>query len=178
MKKLFAAVLALLLVTGCGAKEEEDHTAQIAPDPQPVAEDTENNAQNQENSTPVEIPVEITSVPEDAPYEVELLEGLAGDAVGYSLEIPTFSKYNGNEVIHKFYVDMVDNLETYTQGTVHDTCLERHCMANVFGRVDGAWEEDGLLTVEYSYEVQFTDQEEPDVNTRTDVFDVETGEKQ
>lgn len=178
MKKLVAAVLALLLATGCGAREEEQHTTQITPDVQPVVEETGQETGQQENSTPVEIPVEITKLPGEVAYEIELLEGLVGDAVGYSLEIPTFSDVNGNEVIHKFYVDMVNDLVSYTQGTVHDTCLDRHCMANVYGRVGNAWEEDGLLTVEYSYEVQYSDQEEPNTNTRTDVFDVETGEKQ
>lgn len=177
MKKVIFAILALLLVSGCGTREEPN-TIQIQPDPQPVVEEPVEETENSEDSTTVEITVEITSLPEEVPFELILLDGLVGDAVGYSLEIPTFSDVEAGEVIHNFYVEMVEDLKSYTEDTVHAACLERHCMANVFGRVVSATMDEGLLSVEYSYEVSYSDADEPTVSTRTDVFDMTTGEKQ
>lgn len=177
MKNVIFAILALLLVSGCGANEKPVET-QIQPDPQTVVEEPVEEVENSEDFTTVEIPVEIVDLPETASYLVELSEGLVGDAVGYSLEIPTFLDVEGSEVIHNFYVEMVEDLVDYTENTVHGACLERHCMANVYGTVGSATVEEGLLSVEYSYEVQYSDADEPTISTRTDVFDMTTGEKQ
>lgn len=178
MKRMLAALLALLLISGCGARDSQENFTQIEPDPQPAVEEPVEEETKSNENTAVEIPVEIVNIPETEPFELEVFDGLVGDAVGYSMEIPTFTEVSAAEVIHSYYVEMVDGLVDYTEETIHEACLERHCMANVYGRVTEAVREGELLSVTYSYEVSYSDTDEPSVSTRTDVFDVTSGEIQ
>ena len=180
MKKMIAALLVVLCLAGCSAKEEQPATQQI---------DTDIPVQTQTEEKPtdtVEIPVDIVdknaSEPETvAPAEAlehtsEHLEGLVGDAIGYSLEYPVFADFAAAETVNNFYVDLVTKLESYTQQTVNQQCLERNCVADVYGEVTSARMENGELAVDYEYRVEYSDTEEPVINERTDIWNVQTGE--
>ena len=116
-----------------------------------------------EESAPVEVPV-------------ELREGLVGDAVGYTLQIPVFADYAAAETMNAFYLELVDGMESYVRKYVNEACLQRNCIASVYGEVTGAVLTGSLLEVDYECRVEFSDTEEPTVNSRSDVWNVDTGE--
>lgn len=173
MKKILAALAAMLLLAGCGAQEQPP-----AAEPQPQQTQLQPVQEEQPPAVtelPMEPAPEETAEPEAeaAEYTVSSLEGLAGDAVGYVLQVPSF----GQSEIDRFYQELAVQMEDHAQGTVHDNCLERHCMANVYGEVTTAVREDDVLTVGYEYRVEYSDAEEPEVSQRTDSFRLDTGEK-
>lgn len=175
MKKILAALAAMLLLAGCGAQEQPP-----AAEPQPQQTQLQ-PVQEEQTPAVTELPMEPapeeTAEPEPeaeaADYTSSSLEGLAGDAVGYVLQVPSF----GQSEIDRFYQELAVQMEDHAQGTVHDNCLERHCMANVYGKVTTAVREDDVLTVGYEYRVEYSDAEEPEVSQRTDSFRLDTGEK-
>lgn len=175
MKKLLAALAAILVLSACSAKEPAPAPAPAEPEVSaPVAEAAPEEKPVTElpiETAPQEQPAEDPAEPVE--YSVMLVDGLSGDAVGYSLECPEFGKTE----IDNFYTELAQQMEGHASGTVHDNCLERHCLANVYGSVTEATQKDGILTVTYTYTVEYSDTEEPAVNTRTDRFNLETGER-
>ena len=102
-------------------------------------------------------------------------DGLVEDAVGYSFDLPVFSGLDCAETINRFYEELLPELTLYAQETVYNTAMEQHTVASVFGSytVDGQTE--GQLVVSYQVSAQYGE-EEPVISSRTDYFDLESGE--
>lgn len=185
MKKLIAAVLAILCLAGCAAKKE------YTPDAMPAApvETPVETPMKEETPAPpaTEVPVEIITpeapkqeqAEQEPVQQVEFtdqpVEGLVGDAVGYILSVPVFSGYPAAGTINGFYTAMVADLEKYTEEKVHTQCLEKSCVANVYGEVTQAVVQNGELSVTYEYRIEFSNENDPTVNVRTDCFNTQTG---
>lgn len=170
MKKTIAALLAVLILTGCSAREPAPVAAEPEPEPAPAA-------QTETVETPpqtVELPVE-AATPASADYETKLLEGLVGDAVGYSLAYPVFSGFDAAETVNGFYTSLVSQLEGYVQTTVNEQCLERNCVASAYGEILSV-QVDEELEVHYRLRVEYSDVDKEQCNERTDYFDLKTGE--
>ena len=185
MKKLIAAVLAILCLAGCAAKKEYTPDAMpAAPVEQPVQTPVKEETPPPAAEVPVEINTPEAPKQEQAEQEpvqqVEFtdqpVEGLVGDAVGYILSVPVFSGYPAAGTINGFYTAMVADLEKYTEEKVHTQCLEKSCVANVYGEVTAVDLLNGELTVIYEYRVEYSNAEEPSINIRIDHFNVQTGE--
>ena len=192
MKKLLAAIFAIFCLAGCSAKPNDSSTTEILEQPA-VEEPAKQEPAQQVEEVPMQAPPAETAVEEpaaelteDAPEEtndtytmaVELVEGLVDDAIGFSLSCPNFKGFPAAEPVNEFYEELVAHLETHTRETIHSQCLERHCMANVYGTVlSTALTSDFLeIQVEYEYRVEYSDSDEPVINTRTDYFNIQTGE--
>lgn len=180
MKRMIAALAAVLCLAGCAAKEKQTEVVGVT-----VV--TEQTAEAEPVPKVEEVPVEQVPAEEEEPealpedkYQyavgISTLEGLVGDAVGYVLEYPVVSGLPAEETINEFYTKLLSQLENYAQQTVNEQCLERFCVADVSGIVGQAVLEGELLTIDYTYEVKYSDAEEPEVFTRTDTFQVQTGE--
>lgn len=181
MKKWMLIVLALLLLTGCGAKETNTQ--------EPVEEIPEQETQTpetpKETKEPeaVEIPVTIngsdksyTEMNLDVEYETQSAEGLVEDTVGYVLEYPVFSGIDGAETINLYYQELVDYLTDYATSTVYSEATERHTVADVTGGFEIAAADEGLqLGVTYTVTVKFADSDQEESFDRTDVFQPDTG---
>jgi len=187
MKRLFAAVLAILCLAGCSSKPEQTEmigVTVVTGEENPVVE------------TPVveEVPVEVeetvteepeAELTEDAPADAidtyamseDKLEGLVGDTIGYSFMTPSFDGFPAAEKVTNFYADLAAHLEGYTKETVNETCLNNSLMASVYGELtDVQIVNNGLgLKVDYEFRVEFSDGTE-ERRTRTDTFDIQTGE--
>lgn len=187
MKKLLIAVLALLMLTACS--KEQEAAAPPVEEPEVVHTPVEEEKIPEEPETaPVEIPTEIVDPesaepaeePEDsAPFQWEIthVEGLVEDTVAYDLELPVFSDADGADQINDFYEKVIDQLVTHTKENVYLAVMEKHTMANVYGTMlNLSWEED-WVEVEYEYRLEFLDDSAPDFFTRTDRFDLQTGER-
>jgi len=194
MKKMLAALLAVLCLAGCSAKPEPAEiigVTVVTTDETPVAEE---NPAVEEVPMEEEAPAEEVAVEEPAPELTEdapegaidtyamaeiMVEGLVDDAIGYAIVQPEFAGFPGETAVNDFYAKLVTQLETYTKETVHAECLERHCMANVFGTVlsTGLTSDCLGLEVVYEFKVEYSDDTDPKVSVRTDVFDVQTGEQ-
>ena len=182
MKKLIAAVLAVLCLAGCSAKEEQTEMIGVSV----VTKNETAEAPAEETAPSVqEFELEVEeALPEDLePGEggsvavpVELWEGLVGDAVGYSFEYPVFEDYAAVETMNAFYLKLVEGLEAHATDAVNTACLERNCIASVYGKVTYAMLTGDELEVGYECRVEYSDTEEPVVNTRTDVWNIQTGE--
>jgi len=185
MKKLMAACLVLLCLTGCSQKTElakeigvtvvtqnpEPSPAPIVPEEVPVDE------------VPVEEPVEeipVEAAPihgEPVEYESLMVDGLLEDTIGFGFEIPVFSGMDGAEQINQFYEALVDQLTEYTRQTVYESVQERSAMANVHGEVTFAECQEDLLVVGYAFHVQIVGEDEVKTSERTDYFNRTTGEQ-
>lgn len=198
MKKLLAALLAVLCLAGCSAKPEPTEmigVTVVTTDETPIAEENPTVEEvPMEEETVEEAPKEEVAVEDPAPELTEeapegaidtyamaeiMVEGLVDDAIGYAIVQPEFAGFPGETAVNDFYAKLVTQLETYTKETVHAECLERHCMANVFGKVLSTNLTSDCLGLEVAYEfkVEYSDGTEPKVSVRTDVFDVQTGEQ-
>ena len=122
MKKLFAALLAVLCLSGCGAKEQpqpaEAQSAPVVEEPTPAepAPETPEVVEIPMETLPEETPVEGLSIPD---YETVSLEGLVEDAIGYVIDYPVFSGFDGAETVNGFYLNLAEHLERYTKETVY-----------------------------------------------------------
>lgn len=187
MKRMIAAVLAVLCLSGCSGKTEKADmvgVSVVTKQEEPVTE----------APTMEEVPVEVEEIvveepeselTEEAPdgaidtyaMSEDKLEGLVGDTIGYSFQTPRFEGFAAAEQVTAFYADLAAHLEGYTKETVNENCLNKSLMASVFGELtDVQIVNDGLgLQVDYAFRVEYSDGTE-DCKTRTDTFDIQTGE--
>jgi len=187
MKKMIIALLAIVLLTACGKQEEP-----VAPIPEePAAAETpveEKPAEDpvEEKPAPVEIPVQIVE-PEAEPeqpsgencpiqWETTHLEGLIEDTVAYDLEMLTFSGVDGAEKMTRFYAELAAQLEKHTKENIYSVVMEQHTGANVYGRISNTNFSLDHFEATYEYRVEYLNGSEPESFTRTDRFDVHTGE--
>ena len=181
MKKWMLILLALLLLTGCGAKKTE---TQEPVEKSPVQE-TQTPETPEETTKPeaVEIPVTIngedksyTEMNLDVAYETRTEDGLVEDTVGYVLEYPVFSGIDGAETINQYYQELMEYLTDYAASTVYSEAAERHTVADVTGSFEIAAADEGLqLGVTYKVAVKFADSDQEESFDRTDVFQPDTG---
>ena len=181
MKKLLAALLAVLCLAGCSAKDKPVEPAEPPAEVQ-VEETPVEQKPVEEEPTAEEPPQEelTEAAPEGAidtyAYAEILVDGLVDDTIGYSMVKPEFAGFDAAETVNAFYTKLLTQLETYTKETVHSDCLDRHCMANAFGTVLSHELVNSVeLKVVYEYRVEFSDNGEEKVSVRTDVFNVQTG---
>lgn len=189
MKKFYVflpcVALTLALLTGCGqaqAPAAADNQSETQTETQTTPTQPEETApeENQEQEV-VDMETDVVSgqTLEAAPAELVCTsnsqEGLVEDAVGYSFDLPVFSGLDCAETINRFYEELLPELTLYAQETVYNTAMEQHTVASVFGSytVDGQTE--GQLVVSYQVSAQYGE-EEPVVSSRTDYFDLESGE--
>ena len=189
MKKFYVflpcVALTLALLTGCGqaqapaaADNQSETQAETQTTPTQPAETAP--AENQEQEV-VDMETDVVSgqTLEAAPAELvctsKTEDGLVEDAVGYSFDLPVFSGLDCAETINGFYEGLLPELTLYAQETVYNTAMEQHTVASVFGSytVDGQTE--GQLVVSYQVSAQYGE-EEPIVSSRTDYFDLASGE--
>lgn len=176
MKKLLAFMLVVLLLTGCqkapASSEPEEPVSQPEETIQTVPEEPV------EEPSVVEIPVEIipSHTEEDIDFSVEQREGQVEDSVGYILDCPVFSGFDAAETVNQFYVDLADYLEGYIKETVYTETMKRFTVTDVYGRCQSVSAQDGELTVEYTLSIVFHDTDEEIVKSRTDYFNMSTGE--
>ena len=186
MKKLIAAALAVLCLAGCSAKEEKTEmigVTVVTKTETPVVE-TEEAPSVQEFEIEIETENPQESLPEDQqPGEggsvavpVEDVEGLVGDAVGYSFQKTAFTEFAASETMNDFYTELVNGLVEYANGAVNETCLKENCIASVYGTVLRATLTGDTLDVQYECRVEYSNSEDAVVNVRTDSFNVQTGE--
>lgn len=155
MKKIMAALAALMLLTACGAEK--------TPVEQPVQPQ---NPAVEEPVTPEVIPEE----PDEPLYTTERLEGLVEDTVAYIYDYPRFDQPE----INQFYTDLMTSLEEYAKSTVYTTAIERHTIADVSGLFEVSQTEN-TVSVIYTVSVEFGDGETESFD-RTDTFDLVTGQ--
>lgn len=189
MKKLFIAILAILMLSACGKQEvpeqppvEEPEVIHTPVEEEPIVAQPEQNGEpvpeESRDWTP-EQPSEDEGVADTFGYGTEELEGLIEDTIGYTISYPQFEMhgYDGKDQINAFYEALALSLEQHTKENVYPQVMERHCVANVFGEVVNVnHENEPELAVTYEYRVEFSDTEEPTVFLRTDYFDMNTGE--
>ncbi len=189
MKKFYVflpcVALTLALLTGCGqaqAPAAADNQSETQTETQTTPTQPEETApeENQEQEV-VDMETDIVSgqTLEAAPAELvctsKTEDGLVEDAVGYSYDLPVFSGLDCAEAVNRFYEELLPELTLYAQETVYNTAMEQHTVASVFGSytVDGQTE--GQLVVSYQVSAQYGE-EEPVISSRTDYFDLESGE--
>jgi len=168
MKRLFAMILMIFMLTACAADEPAPKQEEL---PQEI-EITEEIVQEEELPEE-ELPEEPAE--EEVPYESLMVDGVVEDTVGFGFEIPQFD-CPGSEAIGEYFDGFVRNMENFTKDVVYENAMSRSCIASVYGRVDSAIVEDGILCVVYSYECQYSDAEEPEVETTVLRFDMQSGE--
>ena len=182
---LLCVALTLALLTGCGqaqAPAAADNPSETQTETQTTPTQPEETApaENQEQEV-VDMETDVVSgqTLEAAPAELVCTsnpqDGLVEDAVGYSFDLPVFSGLDCAETINRFYEELLPELTLYAQETVYNTAMEQHTVASVFGSytVDGQTE--GQLVVSYQVSAQYGE-EEPVISSRTDYFDLESGE--
>lgn len=177
MKKLFALIFALLMLTACSKEPSAPEVVQ-PPVEQTVTE------QPQEGTVP-EVQPEIIlpdapeqtviASPEAVSYTSELVEGLVEDAIGYSFEIPVFD-LSCNDAIRPHYEQLVSSMISFTTEVVYTNAMERGCVVSVYGYVSEATVIDNVLAVTYVYECDYSDAEESTEETRIDRFDLLSGQ--
>ena len=178
---IFAALAALLLLSAC-EKAPAEPAAPPVPDSQTTTDTAPDPGDDQEIE---EIPTEIVPSTDDAaplepvPAEISATdntveEGIE-DSVGYSYALPVFAGFDGAQAVTDFYNALLPEMDAYARETVYDTAQERHCVGSVFGsyRLDGV--RDNQLLVNYTVTVEYSEGE-GSTSTRTDSFDMTTGE--
>ena len=189
MKKFYVflpcVALTLALLTGCGqaqAPAAADNQSETQTETQTTPTQPEETApEENEEQEVVDMETDIVSgqTLEAAPAELvctsKTEDGLVEDAVGYSYDLPVFSGLDCAEAVNRFYEELLPELTLYAQETVYNTAMEQHTVASVFGSytVDGQTE--GQLVVSYQVSAQYGE-EEPVISSRTDYFDLESGE--
>ena len=179
MKKLIAAVLAILCLAACSAKTEPAPEAGVSvvtktESAPPQAEKPVENFEIEVEESKPAAPVAPDLTP-GAYMSIETVEGLVGDAVGYALQKPVFSGCAAAETMNAFYDKLVAGLEDYANGKVNENCLTNNCIASVYGEVTQTGHEDGLQ-IDYTCRVEYSNAEEPVINHRTEIWNTETGE--
>ena len=177
MKQLIAAVLAVLCLAGCSAKEEKAEMigVTVVTQGEAVEKPVEDAPVEQPPVQEFEIQIE-TEEDGSVAVPVEAVEGLVGDAVGYSFQLPVFTEYAASETMNEFYTDLINGLVDYANGAVNDTCLKENCIASVYGQVLQATLEGDRLDLQYECRVEFSNEDADTVNVRTDSWNIKTGE--
>lgn len=185
MKKMLIALLAVLMLTACG-KQEEPAAAPSMPE-EVVQTPVEEAPVVETEQEPVEIPVQVEEPQEPSPeeipeeefpleWEITHVTGLIEDALAYDLEQISVSEIDGRDAINAFYEKLIGQLEAHTKETIYPAVMEQHAMANVYGKMQAiSWNEE-WVEVEYEYRIEYLDGSDPESFTRTDRFDVKTGE--
>ena len=91
-------------------------------------------------------------------------------------EFTVFSGFDGAETVNGFYLNLAEHLERYTKETVYKDIMEKQLVASVYGEVTSVQTDGEKLQVDYAFRVETEDN--VDENTRTDVFDLATGERE
>lgn len=178
---IFAA-LAVLLLSAC-QKAPADPVAPPVTDTQTTQTDTAPEPGDEQEIE--EIPTEIVPATDSAsplePVPAEITatdntveEGIE-DSVGYSYVLPVFSGFDGAQAVTDFYAALLTEMDAYARETVYETAQARHCVASVLGSytLDGV--RDNQLRVTYTVTADYAEGEDV-TSTRTDAFDMTTGE--
>ena len=171
MKRFFAIVLTILtilmilMLAACSAEKPAPKQEE------PPVEATQEQAQEE----PAEDPEEQKDAPDLVPFTTEIVDGLVEDTVGYTFEIPVFD-LPGYETMRQYYHEQVQVMEGFTKDVVYENAMERGCIVSVYGEVITAVMLDDVLFVTYAFQCDYSDAEEPEVETRIDRFDPVTGE--
>lgn len=167
MKRLFAVILMILMLTACAAEKP-------APEQEKLPEEVEVTEEAVQEETAEEtLPEEPAE--EEMPYESLMVDGVVEDTIGFGFEIPAFD-CPGSEAIGEYFDGFVQNMENFIRDVVYENAMSRSCIVSVYGTVDSATVEDNILTVTYSYECQYSDAQEPEVETTVLRFDLQTGD--
>ena len=106
--------------------------------------------------------------------KVQAEEGIE-DSVGYSYVLPVFSGFDGAQAVTDFYNALLSEMDAYARETVYETAQARHCVASVFGSYSLDGVRDNQLRVTYTVTADYAEGEDV-TSTRTDAFDLTTGE--
>lgn len=178
---IFAA-LAVLLLSAC-QKAPADPVAPPVPDTQTTQTDTAPEPGNDQEIE--EIPTEIVPATDSASPLEPVPAGITAtdntveegieDSVGYSYVLPVFSGFDGAQAVTDFYNALLTEMDAYARETVYETAQARHCVASVLGSytLDGV--RDNQLRVTYTVTADYAEGEDV-TSTRTDAFDLTTGE--
>jgi len=186
LKKLLAAILAVLCLAGCAAEKteppvveeevvsEKPETKEETPEAPELPEVEEVPMEQKED--PAEKPEpEQEVLPESVEYTATPVEGLIEDTIGYVLDCPVFSEFPAAETINRYYADLTEYLEKFTKETIYENAIQKQVTANVYGTVDSVELSREELKIVYAYRVEYSDKQ-TDENTRTDYFNIQTGE--
>lgn len=184
---IFAALAALLLLTACQNPPAADPVAPPVTDTQTTQTDTAPEPGDEEeieeiptqvvpstdsaspSASPLEpVPAEITATDNTVEEGIE-------DSVGYSYVLPVFSGFDGAQAVTDFYNALLTEMDAYARETVYETAQARHCVASVFGSYSLDGVRDNQLRVTYTVTADYAEGEDA-TSTRTDAFDMTTGE--
>lgn len=180
---IFAALAALLLLTACQKTPAADPVAPPVTDTQTTQTDTAPDPGDDQEIE--EIPTEIVPSTDSASPLEPVPAGITAtdntveegieDSVGYSYVLPVFSGFDGAQAVTDFYNALLTEMDAYARETVYETAQARHCVASVFGSytLDGV--RDNQLRVTYTVTADYAEGEDV-TSTRTDAFDMTTGE--
>ena len=178
---IFAA-LAVLLLSAC-QKAPADPVAPPVTDTQTTQTDTAPEPGDEEeieeiptqvvpstdSASPLEpVPAEITATDNTVEEGIE-------DSVGYSYVLPVFSGFDGAQAVTDFYNALLTEMDAYARETVYETAQARHCVASVLGSYSLDGVRDNQLRVTYTVTADYAEGEDA-TSTRTDAFDLTTGE--
>ena len=185
MKRIFAALLALLCLAGCTAKEPE--VPVIEEESVVIEQKTEETTEKTERPEAEEVPIkektepaqeteaEKDELPEIPEYKITPVEGLIEDTIGYVLNCPVFADFPAAESVNQYYTELAAYLEKFTRETIYENAIQKQVTANVYGTVDSVELSGEELKIVYAYRVEYSDKQ-TDENTRTDYFNIQTGE--
>lgn len=178
---IFAA-LAVLLLSAC-QKAPADPVAPPVTDTQTTQTDTAPDPGDDQEIE--EIPTQVVPATDSASPLEPVPAGISAtdntveegieDSVGYSYVLPVFSGFDGAQAVTDFYNALLTEMDAYARETVYVTAQARHCVASVFGSytLDGV--RDNQLRVTYTVTADYAEGEDA-TSTRTDAFDMTTGE--
>jgi len=175
MKRSLAIIFVILMLTACAAEkpahEREERPEEVEVTEEVVQEEAVEEVPAEESSEEPEVEI----AEEEVPYESLMVDGVVEDAVGFGFEIPQFD-CPGSEAIDEYFDGFVRDMENFTRDVVYENAMSRSCIASVNGAVDSVTMEGGVLCVVYSYECQYSDAQEPEVEITVLRFDIQTGE--
>lgn len=166
MKKLLFVLVTLFALSACAANVEPVPSLPQAVEPTPSV--------SVEQPPAAAEPAEKETLPSIS-WEQTTLDGYFDEVCTYSLTVPVFQTESA-EKLNSFYTSLADSLKNYTASTVYDTAQARNCVASVTGDFSVSQEND-TLSVDYTLSVSYSDEAEPQINQRTDTFDLATGER-
>ena len=178
---IFAA-LAVLLLSAC-QKAPADPVAPPVTDTQTTQTDTAPDPGDDQEIE--EIPTQIVPATDSASPLEPVPAGITAtdntveegieDSVGYSYVLPVFSGFDGAQAVTDFYNALLTEMDAYARETVYETAQARHCVASVLGSYSLDGVRDNQLRVTYTVTADYAEGEDV-TSTRTDAFDMTTGE--